>query len=173
MKNVQIRKPLLALLIATATLLLIALALPLLIDATQFRPAIESELAKSLGRDVKIGQLKLSILSGTVTADDLSVGDDSAFSRTPFLHAKALMLSVDLWHLLFSRQLIVNEVTIETPETVLLQSPAGVWNFSSLGGNSSAQLRTTRAPEGKLTLSMKSLNINGARLSLTQGRGQP
>jgi AsmA protein len=166
------RRVLFVLLIVAALLLLAVLALPFLINANEFRPAIESELTKSLGRDVKIGDLKLNILSGTVTASDLSVADDPSFSRTAFLHTKALSLSIDLWHLLFSRKLNVNGMAIDTPETVLIQVPTGLWNFSSLGAKSSSGPPASSA-NGNLALSMKSLKINGARLSLTQGPGKP
>lgn len=167
------RRALLVILIVVAALLLTAFALPLLIDVNKFRPAIESELTRSLGRDVKIGNLKLSILSGAVTADDLSVGDDPSFSQTAFLRTKALTLSIDLWQMLFSRKLSVSEITIDTPEAVLIQSPSGVWNFSSLGTKSSANQGASNSANSQLALTMKSLKINGARLSLTQGRGGP
>jgi AsmA protein len=164
------RRAVFALLIVVAVLLVAVLALPFVIDANQFRPAIESELSKSLGRDVKIGDLKLSILSGTVTASDVSITDDPSFSRTAFLHTKALSLSIDLWQALFSRKLNVSGLAIDTPETVLIQLPSGVWNFSSLGTKSSARPASTN---GGMALSMKSLKINGARVSLTQGGGKP
>jgi len=168
--EVDMRRAVIGILIAGAVLLIVLLALPFVIDANRFRPAIESELTKSLGRDVKIGDLKLSILSGTVTASDLSIADDPSFSRTAFLHTKALSLSIDLWHLLFSRKLNVSGMTIDTPETVLIQVPSGIWNFSSLGTKSSAQPAPT---SGAMALSMKSLKINGARVSLTQGSSKP
>jgi AsmA protein len=158
--------------IVVAGLLLIVLALPFLIDVNQFRPTIESELTKSLGREVKIGNLKLSILSGTVTATDLTVADDPSFSQTSFLRTKALTLSISLWEALFSHRLNVDGMTIDAPETVLIQVPSGLWNFSSLGAKTSAQAKPV-ASSGKFALSMKSLKINGARLSLTQGRGAP
>jgi AsmA protein len=163
------RRALFVVLIVAAVLLIAVLALPSLIDANRFRPAIETELTKSLGRDVKIGDLKLNILSGTATAGDLSVADDPSFSKTAFLHTKALSLSIDLLHLLFSRKLNVNGMTIDTPETILIQVPSGVWNFSSLGTKSSAPSPSS----GELELSMKSLKINNARISLTQGGGKP
>ena len=84
------RRAILLLSIVAAVLILAVLTLPFLIDTNQFRPAIESELTKSLGREVKIGDLKLSILSGRVTASDLSVADDPSFNQTPFLWTKAL-----------------------------------------------------------------------------------
>ncbi len=74
--------------IVVAVLLLIAAALPFLIDANTFRPKLESSLTAALGRDVKLGDLKLALLSGGVSANDLSIADDPAFSKTPFLRAK-------------------------------------------------------------------------------------
>ena len=67
--------------IAVAVLLLGVLALPFLVDANQFRPAIQSAMSRSLGREVKIGDLHLNIFSGTVTASDLSIVDDPAFGQ--------------------------------------------------------------------------------------------
>jgi AsmA protein len=167
------RRLILVLSIVAAAMLALVLAAPFLIDANQFRPAIESELTKSLGREVKIGALNLNILSGTVTVSDLSVADDPSFSQTAFLRAKALTLSIDLWQALFSRRLSVNGVTLETPAAVLIQLPSGRWNFSSLGPKASAQPQPAGSSSGQMALSVKSLKINGARLSLTQGGGKP
>jgi AsmA protein len=155
--------------IVAAVLLLGVLVLPFFFNADEFRPEIESALTKSLGRNVKIGNLKLGLLSGTVTVSDVSIADDPKFGQSPFLHTKALMLSVDLWQALFSHKLNIGAVTIDSPETVLIQVPSGMWNFSSLGMRQQAP----GAGSEKLSLSMKSLKINGARLSLTQGTGQP
>ncbi len=168
----RMRRPVLVLSAVVAGLLAVLLALLFLIDANQFRPAIESELTKSLGREVRIGALKLNIFSGTVTANDLSVADDPAFSQTAFLRTKTLTLSVDLWQVLFSRKLSVDGVTLDAPETVLIQVPSGQWNFSSLGAQAKAQPRRVGSAGGQMALSVKSLRINDARLSLTQGGGK-
>src|SRR6266404_2191441 len=119
--------------IVAVLLLIIAAALPFLIDANQFRPRLESELSKALGREVKVGNLKLSILSGGVSADDLSIADDPAFSRSPFLKAKSLSIGVEMWPLILSRKLHVTGVVIDQPQIALLQSAPGDWNFSKLG----------------------------------------
>jgi len=47
--------------IVVAVLLVIAVALPFLIDANQFRPRLEATLTQALAREVKLGDLKLSI----------------------------------------------------------------------------------------------------------------
>lgn len=66
-----------------AALVVIAIALPFFIDANQFRPRLETELSTALGRAVKLGNLKLSLWSGAVTAANLSISDDPAFSQSP------------------------------------------------------------------------------------------
>ena len=92
-------------------LLLAAVALPFLIDPNTFRPMLETRLSQVLGREVKLGELKLSILSGSVTANDLAIADDPAYSRTPFVQAKSLAIGVELWPLIASRQLRVTGLT--------------------------------------------------------------
>src|ERR1700726_3401740 len=91
--------------IAVALLLVIVLAIPFLINVNQFRPRLEAALTKALGRDVKLGDLKLSILSGNVQASDLNIADDASFSKTPFISARSLKVGVELEPLLFSQKL--------------------------------------------------------------------
>ena len=120
---------------AVLVLLMLAVAaLPFLIDPNAFRPMLEARLSQALGREVKLGELKLSILSGSVTANDLSIADDPAYSRTPFVQAKSLAIGVEVWPLIASRQLHVTGLTIERPPSRCIQSPNGEWNFSKLGG---------------------------------------
>ena len=76
--------------IVVGVLIVILIAVPFFIDANAFRPKLESELSDALGRPVKVGNLSLSLLSGGVTADDISIADDPAFSKTAFVQAKSL-----------------------------------------------------------------------------------
>ncbi|MGH7451517.1 MAG: AsmA family protein, partial [bacterium] len=116
-----------------AALLIAVIVLPLLFNANQFKPMLESKLAGALGRDVEIGNLSLAVLSGGISIDHVLISDDPAFSRSPFLKAKGVTVGVGLAPLIFSRKLEVHSFTIEQPEVTLLQSPVGTWNFSSLG----------------------------------------
>ena len=50
--------------IVIAVLVVIAIAIPFFIDANAFRPKLEAELTDALGREVKVGNLSLSLLSG-------------------------------------------------------------------------------------------------------------
>jgi AsmA protein len=123
--------------IAVAILLLLVLILPFLIPVNSFRPLIESQASAALGRSVQIGDLRLSILRGSLSAENLSIADDPKFSPSPFLTAKSLRVGVELMPLIFSRTLSVTGITIVEPQVTALRGSAGGWNYSSLGGSSS------------------------------------
>ena len=76
--------------IVVAALIVIAIAMPLFVNVNSYRPQIESSLTSALGRPVKVGNLSLSILTGSVEADQLSIADDPKFGNSPFLQAKTL-----------------------------------------------------------------------------------
>jgi AsmA protein len=167
--------------ILIAALVLVVVSLPFLINVDQFRPTLQSDLSDALGRDVTLGNLRLKILSGEVTADDLSVAEDPAFGKPAFLQAKSLHVGVELWPFLFSRKLIVTNLTIDQPEIAAVQSPTGDWNFSSLGGKSKAgpaSTPTAGPPSSAhlpLDLSVKLVKISNGRLTLrrTVGHWKP
>jgi hypothetical protein len=48
-------------------------ACPFLINVDQFRPTLQADLSTALGREVTLGNLHLKVLTGEVTADDLSI----------------------------------------------------------------------------------------------------
>jgi AsmA protein len=149
--------------IVVAVLIVVAIAVPFLVNVNSFRPQIESNLSSALGRPVKVGNLSLSILSGSVEANQLSIADDPKFSSTPFIQAKSLKVGVELMPLIFSKQLNVTNLDIEHPEIALLRNREGVWNFSSLGNQAAqpakAAEKTPSAPA----------NVHVAKLDLTDG----
>ena len=159
--------------IAVAAILLVLVGVALFIDANQFRPKLESTLSAALSRQVRLGNLKASLLSGGVSADDLSVADDPAFSPTPFLRAKSLKVGVELWPLISSHKLNVKSLTIDQPEVSLLQSPSGDWNFSSLGSKSKpAPASEPASTQGGLDLSAKLVKISAGHFLLGQAHGK-
>lgn len=133
-------KKLLYILGAIVVLLLLVVAiLPFVIDVNRFRPDIERLMSEALNRKVTIGNIRLSLLSGGVGVDDLSISDDPAFSKNPFLSAKAVTIGVEMQPLIFSRTLHVTGLTIDQPEVTLLRNATGVWNFSTLGASPAGQ----------------------------------
>jgi AsmA protein len=185
------KRTLVAVGIVVAVLVLAAIALPFLINANQFRPLLESKLTQTLGRQVKLGDLKLSLLSGGITASNLSVADDPKYSSEPFLSAGSVTIGVDLQPLIFSRKLHVNRITIDQPNVTLLEAPSGTWNFSSLSsssgntapgstpstasGSATAPPPTPSSDQSALDLSVKVLSITNGRIVLgkTQSKSKP
>src|SRR5260221_3702478 len=163
------------LVITFGVLALVVVSLPFFINANQFRPMLESKLSQGLGREVKLGDLKFSILSGGVTASDLSIADHPAFSKSPFVRAKSLTVSAELLPFVVSRKLNVTGITIDQPEIVLLQSAPGQWNFSNLGARSSSVQGDSANSINKLDLSVQLIKISRARLSVGRinSRSQP
>jgi AsmA protein len=123
-------------LIGAAILVLLLLTLPLFINANSFRPQIEERLSAALGRKVQVGDLGLSIFSGSVSAANLTVADDPKFSSKPFLTAKSLRVGVQMWPLIISRSLKIRSLTVDKPEIELIRNQQGQWNFSSMGRGS-------------------------------------
>ena len=122
--------------IAIVVIILILFILPFLIPVNKFKPTIESKASDALGRKVQLGNLSLSIITGSVGIDDVSVSDDPKFNSGPFLTAKSVKVGVELIPLIFSQQLNVTEVTVVNPQVTMLKDPSGRWNFSSIGGSS-------------------------------------
>lgn len=127
------KKPLIIVALIVGVILLILILTPLFINADQFRPQIESILSQKLGRNVQLGHISVSLFSGSLSADQLSIADDPAFSTQPFLTAKSLLVGVDVMPLIFSRDLRVHSLNFNGPQVQLLRTAAGQWNFASLG----------------------------------------
>lgn len=169
--------------VIVAVLIVILIAVPFFVDANAFRPTLESELTGALGRQVKVGNLSLSLLSGSVSADDISIADDPQFSKDPFVQAKSLKVGVELIPLIFSKTLNVTELTLNQPEIGLVKSENGEkWNFSSLGGQSPTPAASTPAtepkkaetpagqssPSGNPNLTVAKLNVTDGRLTVSR-----
>jgi len=129
---------------------------------------MQTRLTQALGRQVTVGNLKLALLSGGVTAGDLSIADDPAFSRSAFLNAKSFRVGVELTPLIFSKTLHITGLTIEKPAVTLLRNPAGKWNYSSLAATGSGQ-SSSSAPKNSgasTDLTIKKLELKDGRVAV-------
>ena len=149
-------------------LFLIVLALPLFINANQFKPTLQTQLGSALGRSVGVGDISLSIISDGVTVSDVSIGDDPAFSKSPFLTAKAVSVGVEMLPLIFSKKLEVRSLTVKDPEVTLIHAANGTWNYSSLGGSASTAKSAPKTPPagegGAGSLSVGKISIENGKI---------
>jgi AsmA protein len=149
--------------IVVAVVIVILIAIPFIINVNSFRPKIEAAASDALGRPVTVGNLGLSLLTGSVRADNISIAEDPAFGRSPFVTAKSLKVGVEMMPLIFSKEINVTEITLDQPQITLLKTAGGKWNFSSLGGNSAK-----KAP-AQPSSSSASPNLSVGKLSVTDG----
>lgn len=166
------RKSIKATAIATAVLLASIVAIPLLVDIDQFRPQLESKLKSALGRDVHLGHLELSLLSGGARVEKISVGDDPAFSKETFLQAKSLGVGVSWFSLIFSRSLHVTSLAVEEPTITAIQSQQGKWNFASLGtrdGNRQENAASTADAASSMSIVLDQIKISNATVEISSG----
>ena len=152
--------------IVVAAAVVILLALPLFINVNSFRPKIESELTNALGRPVTLGDLSLSLFSGTVGVENVSIADDPAFSKSPFITAKSLEVGVELMPLIFSKQLNVTGIVLDEPQITMLKASNGTWNFSSLGGASKSNAVEPGKSGAPQNLSIAKLEIKDGKLAV-------
>jgi AsmA protein len=146
-------------------ILIILLALPLFVNANQFKPTLETKLGAALGRQVTIGDIKLAIFSGGVTVSDIAIADDPAFSKSPFLTAKSLTVGVELIPLIFHKEVNVDSITVDSPDVSLIHGPGGKWNYSSLGGGSSSKSSAQAGGSPSAgAMSVKKLEIKNGKI---------
>jgi AsmA protein len=152
--------------IAVAAILVILIVVPFLIPINKFKPTIESKASDALGRKVLLGNLSLSLLTGSVGIDDVSVSDDPKFNSGPFLTAKTVKVGVELIPLIFSQQLNVTEITVVSPQVTMLKDPSGRWNFSSIGAAASKTAPKAPASNSAETLSIGKLRLEDGQITL-------
>jgi AsmA protein len=133
--------------IVIVVLILLVVIAPFLIPVNHFRPQIEEQASAALGRKVEVGNLSLSLFSGALGADNLSIADDPKFSTAPFLTAKSVNVGVEVMPLIMSKTLNVTSIVIDAPQVSLIRNAAGDWNYSTLGASpTKAQAQAAPAP---------------------------
>jgi AsmA protein len=175
------------LLVVVAVVIAVAAAVPLFVDANTFRPAIERQLTRTLGRAVKLGDLRLSVFSRSLVAEELSVADDPNFSAAPFLTAKEVRIGVSLRPLIFSHEVVLRDFEIESPQIAVIRDWGGAWNFSSVGhrtatgapvsagvaeGAASAASKGSAAPFPDFVVDLIAVEDGRVTFSTVPGRGR-
>jgi AsmA protein len=159
--------------IVVGVLIVLVLVAPFLIPVNQFRPTIEQKASAALGRKVEVGNLSLSLFSGALGADNLSIADDPKFSNSPFLTAKSVKVGVELMPLIFSKTLNVTDVTIDSPQVSLIRGAGGEWNYSSFAAPAKSQAQTpatAATPSAPASSSSSGEAFSVQKIELKNGR---
>jgi AsmA protein len=143
----------------------------LFVNANTFRPAIEKQITDTLGRKVKLGNLSLSVLSGSLVTEDISIADDPSFSSSPFITAKKVRIGVPLRPLIFSHQLNIHSFEIESPQIAMIKAANGTWNFSGIGrpATSVAGVAANAAPGNSQPSAPQISEVSVGRVAIEDG----
>ncbi|MEP7366484.1 MAG: AsmA family protein [Acidobacteriota bacterium] len=113
-------------------------ALRLLISPEKLRPVLQVQLEDALKRKVELGDISLSLWPLGLEVHKLSIADDPrAQSTRPFATAESLQVSARLMPL-FRGNVEIDSVHFGRPVIELIQIKPGLWNFDSLGGETSS-----------------------------------
>ena len=152
--------------VVVLVVLVAAVALvPFFVNADSFRPTLETKLSSAIGRKISLGHLDFSLLSGSLVASDITIGDDPAFSSAPFLQAHQLYIGVQIVPLLLHRQVQVTRFTVDSPNIHLIHAADGKWNFSSIG--STAQPATPQQPTVLPDLTVGELQVKNGTATIS------
>jgi AsmA protein len=158
--------------VVAVLIVLILVVVPFFINADTFRPQIQSQLSSSLNRQVTLGHLSLSVITGSLVAENISIADDPSLSQTPFLQAKRLDLGVELGQFLFHHTVKITKLTVDSPSIHLIHLANGTWNFSSMG-SSSAQPSSSSSNMAALSVDALNIRDGSATVSSVPAAGNP
>ena len=161
--------------------LAVAIVLPILavaairvfVDANTFRPMIESRLSAAFSRKVTVGALSLSVMTGSLVANDLAIAEDPKFGQAPFFTAKRLRIGVQMKPLIFDRQLIVRSFEVDSPQIHLIRAEDGSWNFSALSHGASSRNVTQTAALPALSVSLITIRDGSAMIETLPLQNKP
>jgi AsmA protein len=153
--------------VAAGIVLLLLIAIPFLLNVDNYRPRIQRALSDATGRSVTLGHLSFSLFSGALTADQLAIADDPAFSQQPFIKAQSVHIGIQVGPLLFHKQLQIRSITIESPQIQLIRNQANVWNYASLG-NAKKRGNSAETQSAMPNLTIGSLEVTNGQVSVTQ-----
>src|SRR6185369_1543548 len=127
--------------ILIAAALLLAPVMPL----GWLKPRVESRLSATLGRPVTVESLRLNFLGGPyLTIRGLTAKEDAAFGSGDFLKADEVRADFSLTDYALRRQLVIEAMTIRSPEFTFVKNPNGAWSWTTLGNSANVAEATLK-----------------------------
>ena len=167
-------KPVRVVLIALAVIVVVIVvaisAIPLFLNGNNFRNRIQASLTQALGRQVAIGKVDISVWSGGLLAQNVTVADDPQFSTQPFLAAKSVTIHVAPLPLIFHHQVQISGFVLKDPMVDLVRASNGAWNYSTMGhsGAQPAQPTAAAGPNPLNGLTAGHIEIQDATITVSQ-----
>jgi uncharacterized protein involved in outer membrane biogenesis len=128
------RRWLLRLLLIIAALAIAAFVLAPLLPLDSFKPQVESRLSATLGRKVTVDSMRLTLWGGPfLTIKGMTAKEDSAFGSGDFMKAEQVRADFSLKEYLLHQRIVIDALTISSPEFTFIKNGDGAWNWATLG----------------------------------------
>jgi AsmA protein len=148
---------------------LAATVVPYLVNLERYRGILASRAGKALGREVTVGDLRVSLWRGLgAEAKGIQVAQADGFGPEPFLTADALRVNVHLLPLLRG-QVKVSTAVLEQPRIRLARDKDGRWSIDDLVKGKAAP--TPSRPSGEAPRSERAPGLGSLLLSQVAVRG--
>src|SRR5207302_8645628 len=138
---------------------IVFLGLNLYVQSQGTQARIQQELRHRFGAALKIGRISVTPWSG-LKLSDITIAQTTIGGSANFLEAKSFALRVAFFSL-FSRQLVIKEVTLVNPNVVAPQNAEVKWRLPDLRGEQSKNGKPIAAKSQSLA-SAESENTNTA-----------
>ncbi|MGD9253577.1 MAG: AsmA family protein [Holophagae bacterium] len=169
------KKKIVVLLAVFAALFVVAVAaLFMLVDADDFRGFIEAKAEESLGRDVKLGAISLSVVpTFGLEVKDVAVAAAPGEDAEELASVASVRLGARLRPLL-QKRLEITSIEVVKPAVNLVRDAGGRWNFelATEARDDEAAAESGQAPE----VAIDSITISDAQMRLrdeSRPAGQP
>ena len=144
-----------------------ALIIPHVVDVNSYHNQIQTQLEKKLGRQVSLGEMRLSLFPPSFQVQNAVIGEDRAFTTgRPFAEVERLSVSVKLFPLL-RKQVDINSLDLQRPRIELVRNTQGEWNFATLG-TSSAPAEANQKKPGQFELA--NLQIQDGQVAIADNQ---
>jgi uncharacterized protein involved in outer membrane biogenesis len=104
------------------------------------KPQVESRLSATLGRKVAIGSMRLTMWGGPyLTINGMTAKEDPAYGDGDFLKADQVRANFSLVDYALRRQVVIDGITIRSPEFAFIKNGDGAWSWTTLGASANPQ----------------------------------
>jgi AsmA family len=124
----------LRLLLVVAVLAIAVIALAPLLPLDSFKPQVESRLSATLGRKVTVDSMRMTLWGGPfLTIKGMTAKESPAFGGGDFMKADQVRANFSLKEYLLHRRIVIDALTINSPEFTFIKNGDGSWNWATLG----------------------------------------
>jgi hypothetical protein len=147
-----------------AAIVVLIIALPFVLPTGFVAARISSAASSSLNAPFSLGGVSLhGLWFGSVSVNDVKIGQPAEFGGGEFLVAKDIAVRVSLLDLL-SRKVTVKSLTIDDPQVNLVRNSQGVWNYEKLAKPSAEPAQPAQPAQAQPT-SMEGISVGMVRLN--------